>query len=97
MSNNITRVPVEQVYGLQLADLHVVGAVGRHDDSHRYIELMNDPQHMPLDGTDGVGETSSLLLVEVDDPNDPECLRNAIDVLMEHEYFEQRHHHFKQY
>ncbi|WP_227370620.1 hypothetical protein [Halomonas sp. M20] len=97
MPDNITRVPVEKAHGLQLADLHVVGAVGRHDDSHRYVELMNDPQYMPANGAAGVGETSSLLLVEVDDPNDPECLRDAIETLMELEYFEQRQHHFKQY
>lgn len=97
MSDNTTRVPVEKAYGLQLDDIHVVGAVGRHDDSHRYVELMNDPQYMPISGSAGTGETSNLLLIEVDDPNDPECLRKAIDILMEHEYFEQRQHHFKQY
>ncbi|MGC3874374.1 hypothetical protein ACPF7Z_14020 [Halomonas sp. GXIMD04776] len=96
MMENITRIPIEEAYGIQLADVHIVGAVGRHDDSHRYVELMSDPQHIPTEGA-GTEGVSNLLLIEIDDPNDPECLREAIDTLTQHEYFEQRHHHFKQY
>ncbi|MEC9483155.1 MAG: hypothetical protein UMU75_07480 [Halomonas sp.] len=100
MSGNTVRVPIEQAGSLQLADIHIVGAVGRNDDSHRYVELMSDLQHLPLtpssDARNSEG-TANLLLVEVDDPNDSECLREAIEVLTKLEHFEQRRHSFKQY
>ena len=97
MSENIIRVPIEEAGGVQLADVHIVGAVGRHDDSHRYVELMSDLQHIPIDSPSGAEGAPNLLLVEVDDPNDPECLRKAMDILAQHEHFEQRRHRFKHY
>lgn len=98
MSGSVIRVPIEKAVEVQLADVHIIGAVGRNDDSHRYVELMSDLQHLPLGSPSGESEGSpNLLLVEVDDPNDSECLREAVEILVEHEHFEQRRHHFKQY
>lgn len=100
MSENTIRVPIEQIRETQLGDVHIIGAVGRKDDSHRYVELMSDLQHLPMetasDARNSQG-TPNLLLVEVDDPNDSACLREAVEILAEHEHFEQRRHCFKQY
>lgn len=98
MAGSTVRVPIEKAGEVQLADVHIIGAVGHHDDSHRYVELMSDLQHLPLGSPGGEGEGSlNLLLVEVDDPNDSECLREAIEILMQYEHFEQRRHRFKQF
>ena len=100
MSGNTIRVPIEQAKEIQLAEVHIVGAVGRNDDSHRYVELMSDLQHLPMtapsDARNNEG-APNLLLVEVDDPNDSECLREAIEMLSQLENFEQRRHYFKQF
>lgn len=96
MARSAVRVPIEQAGDLQLADVHIIGAVGRHDDSHRYVELMSDIEHIPLD-TPSAGDSGSanLLLVEVDDPNDSECLREAVTILAQHEHLAHRRHRFK--
>lgn len=99
MAEHMTRVPIEQAVDAQLANVHIIGAVGRGDDSHRYVELMSDLQHLPMGivEEDGGGGIANVLLVEVDDPNDSECLREAIEILARHEHFEQRRHCFKQF
>ncbi len=96
MAGHTTRVPIEQAGDVQLADVHIIGAVGREDDSHRYVELMSDLKHLPLEDVEE-GGVANILLVEVDDPNDSECLREAIETLSQHEHFEQRRHCFRQY
>ena len=96
MAEHMTRVPIEQVGSAQLANVHIIGAVGRGDDSHRYVELMSDLQHLPM-GSSEEGGVANVLLVEVDDPNDSQCLREAVEILARHEHFEQRRHCFKQY
>ena len=96
MAGSTVRVPIEQEDDLQLADVHIIGAVGRHDDSHRYVELMSDIEHIPLDSPSaGNSGNANLLLVEVDDPNDSECLREAVTILSRHEHFAHRRHRFK--
>ncbi|SFH72053.1 hypothetical protein [Modicisalibacter xianhensis] len=100
MSGNTVRVPIEQAKELQLADIHIIGAVGRHDDDHRYVELMSDLQHLPITASSDAHNkegSPNLLLVEVDDPNDSECLRSAVEALSKLETFEQHRHHFKQF
>ncbi|MCG7598426.1 hypothetical protein MHM84_01345 [Halomonas sp. McH1-25] len=100
MSGNTVRVPIEQAKELQLANIHIIGAVGRHDDDHRYVELMSDLQQLPVTPSSDAHNSEgapNLLLVEIDDPNDSECLRSAVETLSQLETFEQRGHHFKQF
>ena len=100
MSGNTVRVPIEQARELQLADVHIIGAVGRQDDGHRYVELMSDLQHLPMTAPSDANNNEgapNILLVEIDDPNDSECLRAAVEALAQLETFEQHRHHFKQF